>query len=72
MLLLYPISKDSQPAGKKRAEKTALDAEAHVIGLGFVFPPAVGASYGAQTYITVDPSKLDRDEFEQDEEDDEE
>jgi len=69
LLLIYPISKDSQPAGtKKREEKVALDAMAHVIGLGFVFPPAVGESFGAQTYVTVDPSKLDRDEFELDEE----
>lgn len=72
LLVIYPISKDSEP-GKGAKNKTALSAAADVIGLGMVFPPAAGESRGTQNYVTVDPSKLDRSEFEleEDEEEDE-
>lgn len=70
LLVIYPISKDSEP-GRGAKSKVALGAAADVIGLGIVFPPAVGESRGAQSYVTVDPTKLDRSGFEPDEEEDE-
>lgn len=69
LLVIYPISKDSEP-GKGAKTKVPLGAAADVIGLGFVFPSAEGESRGAQSYVTVDPSKLDRTDFELDEEED--
>lgn len=71
LLVIYPISKDSEP-GKGAKTKVALDAVEHVIGLGLVFPEAEGGSRGAQSYITVDPSLLDRSGLEWLEDDDEE
>lgn len=70
LLVIYPIAKDSEP-GKQAKTKVALAAAADVIGLGLVFPSAVGESRGAQSYMTVDPSRLDRTDFELDEEDEE-
>jgi len=70
LLLLYPISKDSEP-GKGSKNKVSLEAAEVVIGLGLVFPEAVGTSRGAQNYVSVDPSKLDSTDFELDEEEDE-
>lgn len=69
LLIIYPISKDSIPHTGKN--KTSLDAVEHVIGLGIIFPKAVGDKRGAQSYMTVDPSKLQRVDFELDEEEDE-
>ncbi len=69
LLVIYPISKDSEP-GKGAKTKIPLGAVANVIGLGMVFPPAAGESRGAQSYITVDPDKLDRTDFELDEDED--
>lgn len=70
LLVIYPIAKDSEP-GKQAKTKVTLAAAADLIGLGLVFPAAVGESRGAQSYLTVDPSRLDRTDFELDEEDDE-
>lgn len=70
LLLIYPISKDSEP-GTNATDKVKFGAAAHVIGLGLVFPPASERSRGTQNYITVDPDKLDHTEFELDEEEDE-
>ncbi|MCB9420128.1 MAG: Z1 domain-containing protein [Ardenticatenaceae bacterium] len=70
LLILYPIDKDSEPgSGAKTKEK--LDAAAHVIGLGIVFPKAAQQSRGEQSYVTVDQSLLDRSDFivEEEEED---
>jgi hypothetical protein len=69
LLVIYPISKDSEP-GKGAKTKIPLGAVANIIGLGMVFPPAAGESRGAQSYITVDPDKLDRTDFELDEDED--
>lgn len=69
LLVVYPISKDSEPS-KSAKTKIPLDAVADIIGLGLVFPSAAGESRGAQSYVTVDPTYLDRTDFELDEEDD--
>lgn len=71
LLILYPIDKDSEPGrGAQRKEK--LGAVEHVVGLGIVFPEAAQMSRGVQSYITVDPSRLDRVDFvAEDEEEDE-
>lgn len=70
LLLIYPIAKDSEP-GKGAIMKENLDAVDHLMGLGIVFPEAAGDSLGAQSYIMVDPTKLDRSDFEWDEEEEE-
>lgn len=70
LLLIYPISKDSEP-GTGATEKVSLGAAENIIGLGLVFPPASEKSRGTQDYITIDPNKLDHTEFELDEEEDE-
>jgi hypothetical protein len=65
LLLIYPISKDSQPGkGNGENNKDLLDAVEHVIGIGIVFPPVVEGSRGEKNYVTIDPLKLDQDEFE--------
>lgn len=69
LLLIYPIDKDSEP-GKGAVKKVNLGAADTVIGLGMVFPEAVGNSRGAQSYVSVDPSKLDQSDLEIDEEED--
>lgn len=71
LLLIYPVDKDSQ-ARQDNSKKVDLEAREDMIGLGLVFPPAKGASRGAQTYMTVNLSSIDKGEFEVDEEDDEE
>ncbi|WP_208863434.1 Z1 domain-containing protein [Cellulosimicrobium cellulans] len=57
LLVLYAIDKDSRP-GTKKSEKSRkpLGAEEHVIGVGIVFPPAVGADAKANGYIQADLS----------------
>ena len=63
LLLLYPISKDSMPDGRKLAGKRArLDAVEHLIGVGLVFPEAVNDM--PLRYKTVDLSQLPREELE--------
>ena len=68
LLLIYPIDKNSTPVGKK--DKVSLEAVENVIALGFVFPPADPSSKTSQNYVTVDPAKLDRSDYEFDEEED--
>jgi hypothetical protein len=67
LLVIYPISKASKP-GKGSKSKEDLNAVENVIGLGFVFPKAQGDSLSAQSYMTVDPARLDRADREFDEE----
>ncbi len=66
LLAIYPISKDSKPG--KGSKKDDLNALEHVIGLGLVFPKAEGDSRSAQSYMIVDPSRLDQTDLEFDEE----
>jgi hypothetical protein len=63
LLLIYPISKDSRPmtgrAGRQgTARRVALDAAAHVMGVGIVFPRARHDT--PQRYMTVDLSGVQR------------
>ncbi len=53
LLLLYPIDRDSQPNTEGRRP---LEAVAHVLGIGLVFPDDPTGFQGH--YITVDPAKL--------------
>ena len=71
LLIIYPIDKDSEP-GKAAKTKEKLGAVEDVIGLGIVFPKAAWQSRGEQSYMTVDPSRLDKTDFviEDEEEDD--
>jgi Z1 domain len=68
LLLLYPIDRDSQPAREPGAETPAsrvrypLKAIEHVLGIGLVFP--VPARETPQRYMTVDLSKVEREELE--------
>lgn len=66
LLIIYPITKDSEP-GKGAKTKISLGAVRDVIGLGLVFPKAEEASRSTQSYISVDPQRLDRADFEMDE-----
>ncbi|MCC6190314.1 MAG: Z1 domain-containing protein [Anaerolineales bacterium] len=66
LLIIYPIDKDSQP-GHGAKGKSPLEAAEHVIGLGLVFPEAVGGSRGRQSYITVDLAPLRPADWEYDE-----
>jgi hypothetical protein len=53
LLLIYPISKDSQPrAGSK--ERAPLDAVQHVIGLALAFPDVPQSDLTPQNYMTVE------------------
>jgi hypothetical protein len=64
LLLLYPISKASQPMGQgKRDQRAPLDAVEHVIGVGLVFPKASRGDT-PQRYMSVDLSSVERDEIE--------
>jgi hypothetical protein len=54
LVLLYPVAKDSAPSTpRSRRVREPLDAAAHVIGLGFVFPEAQ-TTEGRQSYWTAD------------------
>ncbi len=55
LLLLYPISRTSNPIRSGTRTREALDAVADVVGLGIVFPEAQ-TTEGAQTYKTADLS----------------
>ncbi len=67
LLLLYPINKDSQPSygkgtGSSRSRaRESLDAVEHVLGLAVVFPRA--ARLTAQSYVTVDLSNVEREDW---------
>lgn len=71
LLILYPVDKDSKVKSSK--SKADLNAINHLLGLGFVFPDA-GEDNTPQSYKTVDPSLLTRDDYieEQEDEDEEE
>lgn len=57
LLVLYPIDKTSRPAPAKKL-RAPLDAEAHVIGVGLVFPEPTGADSEVSRYITADLSDV--------------
>lgn len=76
MLILYPISKDSQPGTSSTKTKRPLEAADHLIGLGFVFPSAPFDSTSDQNnYVEVNPEYLTQyvepDLLEEDESEDE-
>lgn len=71
LLILYPISKDSAPmrgssdVGEGRFdERLALEAAEHMIGVGFVFPPA--STLTPQAYMTADLSGVQIEELDWD------
>lgn len=55
LLMLYPIDKDSKPleskADKRGVTRQSLDAKAHVLGLGLMFPPSL---FDHKEYLTND------------------
>ena len=69
LILIYPISKDSEPSPHNRQAREPLNAIEHVIGLALVFPTADELT--PQGYVTVDLSGISREEFEQLPEEDE-
>lgn len=73
MLILYLISKDSQPGRSSVKTKRALEAAEHLVGLGIVFPPAHSDSVYNVEYVEVNPDNLEQyiepDFFEEDESD---
>jgi hypothetical protein len=64
VLLLYPISRNSMPEGKKRIP---LDAVDDVLGIGFIFPNAGDDT--PREYFTANLPEVDYDEFEFEDED---
>ncbi|GHH71036.1 Z1 domain-containing protein [Promicromonospora soli] len=59
LLVLYAIDKDSEPATDKAKEfRVGLGADDHVIGVGLVFPEAVGPDAEAHGYIQADLSGI--------------
>ena len=77
LLLLYPIDKDSRPAhepgeGTPAARlRRPLEAVEHILGVGLIFPKT--ARETPQRYMTVDLSRVEREELEvEPEEDDDE
>jgi len=69
LILIYPISKDSNPDQHSRQYREPLNAVEHVIGLAMVFPRADDLT--PQGYLTVDLSGVSREEYEQLPEEDE-
>ena len=73
LLLLYPISKDSRPRKPDQPDpvRVALDAAAHVVGVGLVFP-VTASEHAAVDYVTAnvqpftgaDVEVLDEDDLE--------
>lgn len=60
LIVLYPIDKDSPPAtDRSRAKRENLGAADDVIGVGIVFPEAVGRDAEAHGYIRADLSGID-------------
>lgn len=63
LLVLYPIDKASEPAtDHARNTRENLGAADHVIGVGLVFPEAVGADAEAYGYIQADLSGIEIEE----------
>jgi hypothetical protein len=60
MLILYLISKDSQPGKSSVKTKRALEAADHLVGLGLVFPPAPSDSVYEVEYVEVNPDNLEQ------------
>jgi hypothetical protein len=60
MLILYFISKDSQPGTSSAKTKRALEAADHLVGLGLVFPPAPSDSVYEVDYVEVNPDSLEQ------------
>jgi len=60
MLILYLISKDSQPGKSSAKTKRALEAADHLVGLGIVFPPAPSDSVYEVEYVEVNPDNLEQ------------
>lgn len=60
MLILYLISKDSQPGKSSAKTKRPLEAADHLVGLGFVFPPAPPGSIFDVEYVEVNPDHLEQ------------
>jgi hypothetical protein len=60
MLILYVISKDSQPGKSSVKTKRALEAADHLVGLGLVFPPAPSDSIYEVEYVEVNPDYLEQ------------
>jgi len=60
MLILYLISKDSQPGKSSAKTKRALEAADHLVGLGLVFPPALSDSVYDVEYVEVNPDNLEQ------------
>jgi len=58
MLILYVISKDSQPGKSSEKTKRALEAVDNLVGLGIVFPPAPSDSVYEVEYVEVNPDNL--------------
>jgi hypothetical protein len=52
LLLIYPISRMSKPAGPQQKERTALDTPEDVIGVAIVFPAPRGLT-GSQNYVSA-------------------
>ncbi len=59
LLVLYPISKDSVP--RRGRYRVKLEAAAHVLGVGIVFPTSESEASGVD-YITADLSSVEREE----------
>lgn len=59
LLVLYPISKDSEP--RRGRYRVNLEAAAHVLGVGLVFPTSASEASGVD-YITADLSSMEREE----------
>jgi hypothetical protein len=57
LLVLYPIDKTSEPSPTKKA-RAALNAEEHVIGVGFMFPQPQHEDSTVKKYISADLSGL--------------
>jgi hypothetical protein len=63
LLVLYAIDKESKPVtDKARESRENLGASDHVIGVGLVFPEAVGPDAEAHGYIRADLSGIDMEE----------
>jgi hypothetical protein len=57
LLVLYPISKDSAPAGASKGKRIPLKSAEHIIGVGLVFPKASNLTT-QRSYMSVDLSKI--------------
>lgn len=64
LVALYAIDKDSPPAKRQTTTRASLDAEDHVIGVGFVFPKSEGQDTTAHGYIQADLTGIEIEEEE--------